>query len=138
MTMISESDVSRHEGGSPRLESGDLAEIRSRIMADAKRGVDRHRTGFNPTMLTDDDTNFFNTDDVAFRDWWDWIEQIIRSISDGLTRVALGVTAAGFAIAASHMYASPEGAKFAGPTLGAAVLLVAWQLVSTGASMRRR
>jgi hypothetical protein len=120
-----------------KISPAELSQLREKIMADARRTVDPRGTRFDPVMLTDDEM-FFRTDDVEFMDWWDWVEQGVRTIGDGFTRLALGVTAGGLAIAASHMYGTNEGSRFAGPTLLASGLMVVWLLVATGAAMRRR
>ena len=117
-----------------KLSFDEILQLRDRIVHAAQAKIDPQSVDFRPVMETDDGT-FFGTDDVAFKDWWDWVEQIIRTVSDGLTRIALGVTVAGLAIASGLMYGSPATGRYADLTLGAAgvlgVFFVALTLRST-------
>ena len=90
-------------------------------------------------MQSTDDGDFFPTDDASFfRDWWDWVQQIVLTISDGLTRVALGITAGMLAIAASHMYGSEAGLRVANLTLGASGVFALWFLTASVLAVARR
>lgn len=120
-----------------KLSADEILQLRDRIMAEARSKIDPQGTGFDPVMERTDDGSFFSTDDMAFKDWWDWVEQVVRTISDGLTRVALGLSAGGLAIAASNMYGSAAGSRYADITLGAAGVMGAWFLVAAVRSTMR-
>jgi hypothetical protein len=122
-----------------RMNAEQIAEVRERIVREAQKKVDPNHLGFRPVMQGTDDGDFFPTDDASFfRDWWEWVEQVVLSISEGFTRVALGLTAGMFAIAASHMYASEGGARVANWTLGAAGVFGLWFLTSSVLAVARR
>jgi hypothetical protein len=132
-------DLGRFAHSDPATTDSDrILERRNVLMEAARRKIDPAGTGFDARMDDTDDSTFFRTDDVAFKDWWDWVEQVIRTISDGLTRVALGGVAAGFAIAASNMYGSVEGSRYAGATLLVAGAFGVLFLGSTVVSLARQ
>ena len=121
-----------------RLSPDDMRELREAIMARARTFVDPNGIGFDAVMKASDDGDpYFNTDDVTFRDWWDWVQQVVRVIGEGSTRVGLGVMAAGGAIAASHMYTSQLGSQYAGLTLAVSAVLGTWFVVSAAVSAVR-
>lgn len=87
-------------------------------------------------MTTDDE--LFNTDDMTINDWWTWVERLSWAISDGATRVGIGLIAAGGAIAAAQMFGSPAGSQYAGLTLSVSGGFALWFVVSAAMSAVRR
>ena len=112
----------------------DIRRVRDTIIENARRKVDPARTGFDATM-SDESGGF--TDDGEFAHWWDWIEQIVRVISDGSTRIGLGVIAAGAAIASGLMFSSDRGSAYGGVTLIVAAGFAAWFAISAAVSAIR-
>jgi hypothetical protein len=113
----------------------DLLRLRDAIAEAARRKVDPAGTGFDATMS---DEGGGLTDDGEFTHWWDWIEQIVQVISEGSTRIGLGIVAAGAAIASGLMYNAGERAAFAGPTLIVAAVFGAWFAISAAVAVVRR
>jgi hypothetical protein len=105
----------------------DVFALRDAIMDRARRQVDPGNTGFDPRMSIES----FPTDDMLFRDWWDWVERIVKYILVAATRVTLGIITAGGVIGAAQLYGTPAGSQYAGITLGISALFGAWFVVST-------
>jgi hypothetical protein len=121
------------------LTADEMRQLREQIMARARQFVDPNGIGFDALMqdASDDGDPYFTTDDVTFRDWWDWVQQIVRVIGEGSTRVGLGVMAAGGAIAASHLYTTESGSRYGGIALGVSAVFAAWFVVSAALSAVR-
>jgi hypothetical protein len=77
-----------------------------------------------------DMSDFLGTDDVAFIDRWQWVQQLGRAVLQASTRVGLGIMAAGFALAGSTLYTSEAGSRYGGIALGASAVFAVWFAVS--------
>jgi hypothetical protein len=118
------------------LSADEIHQLRDAIVDRARQTVDPHGTGFDMRMMgTDDD--LFTTDDMTMADWWTWVERVATAVSEGATRVGIGVIAAGGAIAASHMFGSPEGSRYASLTLGVSGAFALWFVASAAISATR-
>ena len=120
-----------------RLSNDEIRKLRDVIMANARQTVDPHGIGFDALMVSTDDSSFFHTDDVAFKDWWEWVQQIVRAISDGSTRIGSGVIAAGGAIASSLLYGTERGVPYAGVVLIVSGAFAVWFAISAAMTSAR-
>jgi len=133
------SDPLRPEGlDLSKLSTDEIHKLKDAILERARKTVDPAGTGFDMLMMTTDDGDFFPTDDITIKDWWNWIERVINVISVASTRLGVGVIAAGGAIAASHMFGSEGGSHYARITLGVSAVFALWFVVSAGLAVIRR
>jgi hypothetical protein len=118
------------------LSADEIHRLRDAIVDRARKAVDPQGTGFDMRMMATDDGGF-DTDDVTFADWWTWVERMATVISEAATRVGLALIVAGGAIAASHLYGSADGGRYAGLTLGVSGVFALWFVVSAIVSAMR-
>ena len=127
------------EPGQSVPPSAELESVRKAIWARARQTVDPQGTGFDPFVMSTDDSSTFLTDDMSFKDWLDWVQQIASLISLASARIGLGIIAAGGAIAASNMFGNPAAAGYATATLAVSAAFAAWFVGATvGARARGR
>jgi hypothetical protein len=120
-----------------KMSVEELDRLREEILKRARKTVDPEGTGFDPLMMSTDDSGVFSTDDVTFADWLDWVQQGMRTIVDASVNVGISVIAAGGAIAASQMFATERGWAYAGTTLAVSGAFAAWFVVGSLASRLR-
>lgn len=113
-----------------KMSPEELDQLRDMIMARAHSTMDPNALGLDVLMQSTDDMSWFTTDDVSFRDWLDWVTQMVRVISDSSTRVGAGILAAGGAVAASNLYATEAGSRFASLTLAVSAAFGLWFVAS--------
>jgi hypothetical protein len=122
-----------------KMSQEELDKLRDMVMERARNTMDPNGLGLDVLMQTTDDSSWFSTDDVSFRDWMDWVQQTIRVISDSATRIGAGILAAGGAVAASNLYATEAGSRFAGATLALSAAFGLWFVASAvGSALRGR
>ncbi len=106
-------------------------------MARARRAVDPDGTGFDAQMRAYDGMDFFPTDDLAFGSGGPGSCKPPASSRQASTRVGLAIMTTGTAVAASHLYDSAAGARYADVTLAASGVFAVWFVVSAAVSAVR-
>lgn len=77
-------------------------------------------------MASIDPNDMLGTDELTFGEWWTWVQQFSRAISQGSTRIGLGIISGGFAIAGASLFNSQAGADYGKVMLGASGVFALW------------
>lgn len=112
-----------------QLSVEQLRELKDAIVSRARERVGPE--GFNPIMMaTTHDGDLFGTTEDWVQDPRDWVILVARVIyaliNVASRRVSLAVASSGAALAASHLYATEGGARFAGVGLLVAAVFGIW------------
>ena len=134
MTAFTSSDDILHQSNRDlsKLSSEEIHRLKDTIIEQARRKVDPEETGFDARMSFSD----FQTDDWA-ENWWEWLERVSRAISDGATRIGLGVMAGAGVIGAAQLFNSEGGSHYATIVLGVSGLFALW-FAASAVGMRFR
>jgi hypothetical protein len=118
-----------------QLSMEQLRELKDAIVARASDRVGPE--GFNPIMMATTSGDLFGSIDW-FTDPEDWLINVARIIYTLINiasrRVGLAIASSGAALAASHLYTTEAGSRYAGAALGAAAVFGVWMLADMARS----